>query len=330
MEIEIHDGFSGVVHVTEAGHEVFSSGFGFANRAEQIPNTIATRFVNASGTKTFVAIAVARLVDDGHFDFDTPLTEILEAWPSGFDPEVTVHHLLSHTSGIPDYFDEEIEDDFEALWATLPMYKVRTPSDLLPLFVDRPTKFTPGDRFSYCNSGFVMLGLLIEQHTGISFTDFVAANVFERAGMSESGFFPTDRLPPRAALNYLTDEDADNPRINIFTVPVNPMPDGGAFVTAPDMVSFWTALADRRLLSEETSDRVLKRHSKTRDTGGYGYGIWIDDVWGEGQVFHAEGGDPGLNFVSGFHGGRDLTVTVISNTDGGVGKIYRSVFDQLL
>ncbi len=156
--------FSGVVLVEQDGEKLFGRAFGHANRAEEIPNTINTRFAQASGSKTFTAVAVARLVETGSFAFETRMVDCLDSWPSGFDSSVTVHHLLTHTSGIPDYFDEDEEDDFEGLWAETPMYSIRGPIDLLHLFAYLPMKIAPGERFSYCNSGFAILGLLIEQH----------------------------------------------------------------------------------------------------------------------------------------------------------------------
>ena len=317
--------FSGVVLVEQGEARMLERASGYANRAEEIPNTLGTRFGQASGSKTFTAVAVARLVDEGHFGFQTPMSECLELWPAGFDSSVTVHHLLTHTSGIPDYFEEEIEDDFEALWSELPMYSIRGPSDLLPLFADLPMKSTPGEGFAYSNGGFVLLGLLIEQHTGKRFSEFIETEVFAPADMKTSGYFDLDRLPRGTALNYLTDENPVEPRTNLYAVPVAGQPDGGAFVTASDMASFWTALGEGRLLGKTTTAELLKRHIATGPDGGaYGYGVWIEDRDGA-LIHHAEGGDPGLNFLSGVWLEGESTVTVISNTDGGVWSIYDAI-----
>ncbi|MGB7859134.1 MAG: serine hydrolase domain-containing protein, partial [Acidimicrobiia bacterium] len=99
IDPELTDSFSGVVLVTRAGERLFAAVHGLANRAEAIPNHLDTRFAQASGTKTLTAIAVARLVEEGSFGFDTPMKDCLGLWPGGFDSGVTVHHLLSHTSG---------------------------------------------------------------------------------------------------------------------------------------------------------------------------------------------------------------------------------------
>jgi CubicO group peptidase (beta-lactamase class C family) len=318
--------FSGVVAVDRAGEEVLSRAYGFANRADAILNTCNTRFAQASGSKTFTAAAVCRLVEEGHITFDARMVDHLECWPSNFDTGVTVHHLLTHTSGVPDYFDEEVDDDFEALWARLPTYQVRTRGDVFPLFADQPMKFSPGERFSYCNSGFILLGLMIEQHAEQPFADYVEAEVFAPAGMNDSGYFAFDRLPPCTASNYLTDEGPDNPRTNVFTVPAVGQPDGGAFVTAPDMARFWSALRNHRLLNPPTTEQMLRAHATTgRGEDHYGYGVWIEARTSGSVIHRAEGMDPGVSFVSDMWTADDVSITVISNTDGSAWPIYRAI-----
>jgi len=318
--------FSGVVSVEHAGETLLSRGYGFANRADAILNAASTRFAQASGSKTLTAVAVGRLVEEGHVAFDSRMADCLEIWPSTFDAGVTIHHLLTHTSGVPDYFDEEGDDDFEALWATLPTYRVRTPSDVFPLFAGKPMKFPPGERFSYCNAGFVLLGLLIEQHTGMPFSVYVEAEVLATAGMHDSGYFAFDRLPPSTASNYLTDEDPDDPRTNIFTVPVVGQPDGGAFITAPDMASFWSALSAHRLLTPATTEQMLNARVATgRRDDHYGYGVWIETNTTGSLIYRAEGMDPGVSFVSDMWMPDNLSITVISNTDGSAWPIYRAI-----
>lgn len=318
--------FSGVVLVEHAGESVFLRGYGLANRADAVLNSANTRFAQASGSKTLTAVAIGQLVDEGSLAFDSRMVDCLEAWPSGFDAAVTIHHLLTHTSGVPDYFDEEVDHDYEALWATLPTYRVRAPGDVFPLFADKPMKFPPGERFSYCNSGFVLLGLLIEQHTGMPFSTYVEADVLRPAGMRSSGYFAFDRLPPRTASNYLTEEDPIDPRSNIFTVPAIGQPDGGAFVTAPEMAKFWTALRAYRLLSPSTTEQMLEAHVATgRGDDRYGYGVWIESRNPDVVIHRAEGTDPGVSFVSDTWSHEELSITVISNTDGSVWPTYRAI-----
>ncbi|MFD2879366.1 serine hydrolase domain-containing protein [Paenibacillus rhizoplanae] len=103
-----------------------------------------------------------------------------------FDPEITVHELLTHSSGIPDYFDEETMEDFAALWNDTPMYTLRRPVDFLPMFAALPMKFSPGERFHYNNAGYIMLSLLIETVSGMKFTDYVEQHIFP--ALRDAGF----------------------------------------------------------------------------------------------------------------------------------------------
>ena len=159
--------FSGAVLIQEKGEAVFAGGYGFANKAEAIPNTIDTRFGIASGCKIFTAVSVCQLIEKGLISFDTPLKDCLDVSFPEFDPRITVHHLLTHSSGIPDYFDEEVMEDeeFEEVWQARPMYNIRTPRDFLPMFQHQTMKFAPGTRFSYSNAGFIVLGLIVEQQS---------------------------------------------------------------------------------------------------------------------------------------------------------------------
>ena len=150
----------------------------YANRSEQLENNQFTRYGIASGCKIFTAVAICQLVDSGKLSFDSRLKDCVDFQCSSFDDKVTIHHLLTHTSGVPDYFDEEVMGDFEALWRDTPMYNVRRLQDFLPLFQDRPMKFDPGTRFSYNNAGYILLGLIVEAATQQSFSDYVQDNVF--------------------------------------------------------------------------------------------------------------------------------------------------------
>ena len=309
-------GFSGVVSIRQSDAELFGRAFGYADRAEQIANTFDTRFQMASGSKTFTAVAVCQLVGSGCFNFETPLHDCLDIEFPHFDPKITIHHLLTHTSGIPDYFDEELMDDFEALWLKRPCYSMCGPKDFLPMFQFGPMKLPPGKRFSYSNAGFIVLGLLIEQHSGMGFADYVCRNVLERAGMNDSGYFAADRLPGLTALSYIVEEDSW--RTNIYAVPVIGQPDGGAYTTAPDMARFWSTLAEGRLLEPSLVERMLTAHASvkdTDDTAHYGYGMWIKKQRDTLERFYALGCDPGVTFISAVFPQKDLLATVIGNSD---------------
>ncbi len=327
-----HDGFAGVVSVRRGGEALFGAGFGYANRADELPNTLHTRFGIASGTKLLTGVAVCQLIEQGKLTFETRLQDVVHAAFPQFAPDITVRHLLTHTSGVPDYFDEDLlgEDaDFGALWAEYPSYTMRTPRDFLPLFQNAPMKFKPGERFSYSNGGYILLGLMIEAVSGQAYTDYVTAHVLRRAGMVESGFFPLNQLPARTALGYIDAADGSW-RSNIFDVPIIGGPDGGVLVTAPDVGRFWDALFGHRLLNAELTAQFLHPHTAVNpevgDTRAYGCGIWIVR---DGEVirrYYGVGSDPGVSFISTWLPQEQTEITVISNTDDGAWQ----VFDNLL
>ncbi len=294
--------FSGVVYVREGAEVVVEAAYGLAHRGERISNTLDTRFGIASGTKTLTSIAVNQLVEQGHLALDARLVDGVDAELPGIDPEVTLHQLLTHSAGIPDYFDEAVMDDYEELWRERPMYAFRTPSDFLPLFAHLPMKAAPGSTWAYNNAGYVLLGLAIEQASGMPFTAYVERHVLQACGMASSGFFALDRLPGGTARGYLPTEDGGW-RTNAYAVPIVGGADGGAFTTAHDLAALWDALLGRRLVGEATLARMLAPHWRTdpdADEQHYGYGIWIARREGRPDAYTMVGEDPGVFFRSRF------------------------------
>lgn len=308
--------FTGVVHLMRGDEVLFADAYGFAIRPEEIPNKINTRFQTASGCKVFTSVAICQLVEQRSLSFDARLSECVDVVFPHFDPEITIRHLLTHSSGITSYFEEDIDPDYEALWHDLPMYKVRGPRDFLPLFQHKSMKFSPGERFEYNDGGFILLGLVVECLSGSNFADVIQDNVFERAGMEDSGYFAMDQLPERTAYAYIQNPNGTW-RTNFYAVPIIGAPDGGAYVTAPDMARFWRALIGDQLLDVEMTQRLLKPQIDTKGdptAAHYGYGVWIDQVDGSVRRYFVEGFDPGVAMKSSFYPGEDLILTVIGNT----------------
>ena len=319
--------FSGVVSVRERGEVVLERAFGLAQRGEGIANTVGTRFGIASGTKTLTAIAVARLVEEGRLAFDARLVDCVSVALPNIDREVTLHHLLTHTSGVPDYFDEAVEDDFEALWRDRPMYAFRRPSDFLRLFAHLPMKAAPGTRWTYNNAGYVLLGLAIEQAAGMPFTSFVERHVLQACGMASSGFFALDRLPGGTALGYLPTADGGW-RTNAYAVPIVGGADGGAFTTVRDLAALWEALLDHRLVGPATLDRMLAPHARTdpdADASHYGYGLWIVRREGRPDAYEMAGEDPGVVCVSRFDPGSSVGYSLLGNSASAARAMHRAI-----
>jgi CubicO group peptidase (beta-lactamase class C family) len=320
--------FSGVVMVRRGGEVIFAQAYGLAHRAEEIPNRIDTRFATASGTKTFTATAACQLADSGKIDLDAPIREYIREGLPAYDPGVTVHQLLSHTSGIADYLDDDLSDeDYAALFTHYPVYTLHGPADYLPMFPDGMA-FKPGERFVYNNGAYILLALLVEVQSGMPYVKFVEENVFARAGMSDSGFFESDHLPARTALGYLPDKGDGIIRTNVFLLPIRGGGDGGAYVTAPDMAKFWDALLGDQLVSKGMRERMLRIQATDAadPTNHYGYGVWITtDAAGQITRYAAIGGDQGVAFASALLPQHDTLVTILSNTKGPTWAIYERV-----
>ncbi|WP_042215709.1 serine hydrolase domain-containing protein [Paenibacillus borealis] len=323
-------GFSGAVLVTQHDQTLAAAAYGQANVAEERINQLNTRFGIASGSKLFTAIAICQLVEQGKLSFDGKVLEVLDKlkFPL-FSPEITVHQLLTHSSGIPDYFDEEVMEDFAALWKDIPMYTLRRPGDFLPLFAALPMKFTPGEHFHYNNAGYIMLGLLVEAVSGMSFTDYVEQHIFRPCGMQDSGYFALDALPANVALGYIDSENGQSIS-NIYSIPVVGGGDGGAFVTAADMQKLWTCLLGHKLLQPETTILLLTPHIQEDEDTYYGYGVWIRVRNGVVLKYHVMGSDPGISFRSAVYPASGVNFTALCNRSRGAYRLMQVVEGNLL
>jgi CubicO group peptidase (beta-lactamase class C family) len=315
LEAEAHThGLSGAMLLTRGGEVLLEAYVGLADRATGTPVTAATRFGTASVTKMFTACTVVDLVADGRLSFATPVVEVLPSGrrPRTLSPEVTVHHLLCHTSGIADYCEEEEDspayvEDYGALWADRPSYSMTRPVDFLPLFGDLPPYRSPGGRFQYSNAGYVLLGLVVEELSGRPFAEVVQERVLSRAGMGSSGFLRLDDPLPDVATGYLP-----SGRTNIYSVPVVGGGDGGALCTARDLDRFLRAYADGTLLGP-LADTVLTRHTEAGDGFGEGYGVHL---YPDGRYGHG-GGDPGVEALVHRWPDDDVHLVVLCNTEDG-------------
>lgn len=318
--------FSGVVFFEAEGGTKFEGSYGFANRSDKIKNSTNTRFGIASGCKIFTAISICQLVQNGLLEFDTLISD-LEVNLDQLDPRITVHHLLTHTSGIPDYYDEEFMTDYESIWKTVPMYNVTSPKSFLPLFQSSPMKFEPGTQFSYSNAGFIVLGLIVEKITGLSFNDYVEENIFRACGMNDSGYFSMDKLPERIAIGYVGDDD--NWKTNIYSIPIVGGPDGGAYTTVYDLSKFWNGLMSNQLLSKSLTERMLSPHVQDSEFIHYGYGVWITIINNKIFKYFVMGGDPGVVMQSSYYPALKAEAHVLANLDRGAGLIASRI-DEVL
>ena len=312
--------FSGVISVFRDDTTVFSKAFGYRDVKNKLPNTTGTIFGIASGTKVFTALGIGVLVDQGVISLGTTVGEIDRGYTDFVDERATIQHLLTHTSGIYDYYDEEIEQDYDHFSVEIPWCELETPSDYYPLFEGKTMKFRPGERFSYSNGGYVFLGLLIEKLTGMLYRDFIHEHVLQAAYMHRSGFYAFNDLPENTANGYLEDRRTTN----IYQLPLRGGGDGGMYTTTDDLRLFWEGLFSNRILSEALTETYLNTHWTFDDTDGYGCGLYkrLD-----GRTFWIEGSDAGVGFDSRYFPQRKVTINILSNITNGENGVRDVVLD---
>ena len=323
--IETH-AFSGAVSIHHGDLVLYERAAGYADRSNKIANSLDTRFGIASGTKFFTALAIGKLIAAKKLSLSTRLHDCLALDFPHYSPEITIGHLLTHTSGIPDYFDEEKVADFDHFFVGRPWYELKGPRDYLPVFPDEPMKFAPGTRFSYSNGGYILLGVVIEEVTGLPYQHFVEQAIFQAIGMKRSGYFAFNRLPEQTALGYI--EDADGWRTNIYNLPIVGASDGGAYTTVADLTTLWKAFWGNEILPPDLVKIFATPHVRARTDGEglhYGHGLWIK-VGADGQPeIYMTGGDAGVSFRSSVKHASHLQVTVLSNTTNGAWPLLRDI-----
>ncbi|MDP5273583.1 serine hydrolase domain-containing protein [Chengkuizengella axinellae] len=310
--------FSGVFSVSNNKREIiFEAACGYRNMSESLENNIETSFGVASGTKILTGIAVCKLIEDQNLNLDDRVIEILDFNFPYFSNGITVKHLLTHTSGVPDYFDEEITDDYESIWNDRPVYKITELEHFLPLFQNQKMKFEPGTRYAYSNGGYILLGLIIEKVSGQSFRGYVTEKILKPCGMNNSGFFRTNMLPANTALGHIYDRNLEGFRTNIFSIPIVGASDGGFYTNAKDMNILWDHLMNKDILIKDMKDQMLLPHVFAEQRGeniNYGLGVYINQIEKEIMNYHIIGYDPGVVFFSVFYPKSGIIATALANT----------------
>ncbi|MFI9550868.1 serine hydrolase [Nonomuraea endophytica] len=285
--------FGGAVLVARGGRRLFAKGYGHADHEHAVPNTPRTAFRIGSQTKTFTAIAILRLQEEGRLRVTDPIGHHLPGYPHG--DAITLHHLLTNTSGIPDYVTT---DDFTRVMGT-----PRTRTALIAGFKDRPLLFEPGARMSYSNSGWALLGEVIERSSGLTYGAYVRGHVFGPLAMERSGL--SDDPEEGHALGYMTGDGrlARTPRVHTSNLDAA----GALHSTVEDLHRWNRGLP--HLLRPESFAELVKPHT-TADGIGYGYGCAVG-----GDRVESAGGAIGFVSVSAHHRRDDLFVTVLSNIE---------------
>ena len=279
------DRFSGAILVAHNGAPVFEQVYGLADRQRNIPNTRDTRFRIGSMNKMFTATAVLQLVQAGKVKLEAPLATYLPDYPNKeLASKVTIHQLLTHTGGTGDIFGPEF---------TAHRLELRSLADYVKLYGSRGLAFEPGSKWEYSNYGFILLGRVIEQVSGMSYYDYVAKYVYAPAGMTSTASEPEDSVVKNRSVGY-THMGAAEWRDNGNSLPWRGTSAGGGYSTVGDLSRFADALRAHKLLDARHTELLTTGKVATPGGGHYGYGFG-DNTSNGLRCFGHNGGAPGMN-----------------------------------
>jgi len=319
QQIYKRDIFSGTVLIARGEELLLEHACGEASKRFHVPNNIDTKFNLGSMNKMFTATAIAQLAEKGLLSYQDPISKYVdESWlPKEITSKITVHHLLTHTSGLGSYFNETYSKGSRELY--------RTVEDFRPLVKEEKPAFEPGKRFRYSNTGMLLLGVVIESVTGQSYFDCIRKNIYEPAGMKNSDSYEMDYPVENLAIGYSLDRKSEYGwQNNLFKHVIKGGPAGGGFSTVGDLHGFARALQTGKLVSVDSLKTLWKDHSG--ENYGYGFGV----VQGpNGKVVGHGGGFPGINGQLDIYLDKGYIVAVLSNYDQGASPVAQKI-SQLL
>ena len=313
--------FSGVIGIEEDKKIIYQYIKGMESRELGIPITRNTLFAVASGTKFLTALAIGKLIDQKKLDLNMKAKDIYDLNMDCIDPNITIHQLLAHTSGMADYLDEDLLDDTKSIYFDVPFEKLINPKDFIPIFSKDPQKFNPGEKFNYNNQAYVYLAILVEEVSKKAYDDYINNDLLRPLGIKRSGIYHLDHYPLHTALGYLnSDEDSST---NLGLLPYQAGGDGGAIFSIDEMRLLWEAFFDYKIISKELVDQFIYPQivvdEKTNNY--YGLGLWLKkDI--DGIYPYLMGGDPGISFTSSYKPLLKKHKFAVSNTSHGVWDIF--------
>jgi CubicO group peptidase (beta-lactamase class C family) len=313
-ELVRQDAFSGTVLIEQNSEPIFKQAYGFAHYGFQIPNQINTKYNIGSCTKMFTALAIGQLAQEGKIKLSDPVSAYLADYPREIADKVTLHHLLTHTSGMAESILNEKTFHCNK-------DKVRTTADWLALVLDTSLLFEPSTSWSYSNAGFVVLGAVIEEVTGKSYFDYVRESIWLPSGMNHTNLTPLDEDVPNRASGYMAreeDEPIDLPRKNNIPYSlIRGNAHGGAWSTVEDMLRFANALNNNTLLDKVHTDilwapKVVTGWTEGDEAVRNAYGFFVTEIDGHRIIGHG-GITAGFNARFQMYSDLDVIVVILAN-----------------
>lgn len=299
------DGFSGSILVARDGQPIVSRGYGMASIELGVSNTPQTIYRLGSVTKQFTGMAITMLQERGKLSVSDAICKYFPDCPAAWQP-ITIKNLLTHTSGIPNYTDFP---DF-AKTTVLPM----TTAEMVAQIKSKPLEFVPGEKYAYTNSGYYLLGVIIERASGKLYADFLQENIFKPLGMKQTGYDSTTRIIKNRAAGYVKqDGELVNAAYMDMTIPYAA---GAMYSTTEDLLVWDQALYGEKLVSRKSLDEIF-----TPFKDGYGYGWTIGKRFDHQVAAHGGGIYGFATYIARFPADH-VTVIVLSNVQSGPsGKI---------
>jgi CubicO group peptidase (beta-lactamase class C family) len=303
--------FTGSVLISRDGKAIFSKGYGLANVEFDAPNTTETKFRLGSITKQFTAVAILLLQERGKLSVQDPICKYVDNCPTAWS-EITLHHLLSHTGGVPNFtsFPEYVPK----------MMMPATVEEMIARFKDKPLDFKPGEKWSYSNSGYFLLGYVVEKAGGESYESFLQKNIFDPLKMTSTGYDHHDIILKKRATGYsLVKGKTVN---SAFIDMTQPYSAGALYSTVGDLFLWNEALYSGKVLSPKSSEAMM-----TPVKNNYGYGVGIEAKANHKMVSHGGGINGFSTFLARFTDEK-VTIVVLRNADFGApgpGKICQDL-----
>lgn len=313
------DVFSGAILIAKNNKVLYKKVFGSANKDFNVPSTIDTKFNLGSMNKMFTAVAIAQLVESGQLSFDDPLSKFLPNIPNKEDAQkIKIKHLLSHTSGLGDYFNEKFEESSRK--------KFKTIDSMMTLIADEKLAFEPGTDWKYSNTGYLLLGEIIEIVTGKSYYDYIRDHIYQPAGMLNSDSYELDKVNHNLAVGYdkKFTENGFYFVNNIFDHVIRGGPAGGGYSTVDDLLKFGNALKNNKLLGSKYKEMLFTPKPELHSSNyGFGFSILKPGIIGHSGGFEGISGNLTLYLDKGY------TVVVLSNYSN-IGAYIFSRIDGLI